>query len=267
MSTKRVLSVGAVALAITSLLSFSPAMATDTSTAVATSAPLSCAKGGACNVGDIGPGGGMVFYVRSEESVRLWNTSPNAEPDLTYDEAGWKYLEVAPKNWYQSKPDPELVWCANSNVHQSWVNQLQGRNYYYKWVPGTTQSGYLAGTGSANTKIIAKNCKSGAATAATNYRGGGLKGWYLPRQTEFIQLAFFAGGIPDPACVSGSGCGPTEQDSKFAKSKYALNWGKAYWLSSFTFGGTNQWQAEDRMGLGTNTPPNSSPYVRPIRAF
>ncbi|CAB4657396.1 unannotated protein [freshwater metagenome] len=39
---------------------------TTTTTTTTTVAPLSCAKGGVCEVGDIGPGGGTVMYVASE---------------------------------------------------------------------------------------------------------------------------------------------------------------------------------------------------------
>lgn len=219
-------------------------------------------------MGDIGPGGGMVFFVRTEDNVNVWKATPNAEGDLAFVADGWKYLEVAPKTWSGGKSDPKLDWCSNTNVRAAWTKNLQGKDWYGKWVTGKTQTGFFAGTGYGNSKIISQNCKTGAATAARTYKGGGKSDWYLPRQTELNQLAMFAGGnlAPKSACCIKDF--PKKQSAAFASSKYAVNWGSAYWLSSFAFSKlANQWQGEDRMLLGSNGPSTAMPYVRPIRAF
>ncbi len=244
-----------------------PATAEETATVTIESA-MSCADGGTCALGDIGPGGGMVFYVRTQASLAVWLSTPNAEGDLKYAADGWKYLEVAPKTWSGSKSDPTMKWCSKADTRASWTKDLQGRDWNYKWVPGKAQTGYLASTGFGNTEIIAKNCKSGAATSARKYRGGGLSDWYLPRQTELNQLTMFAGGkfAPISACCSADF--PKKQSSTFASSKYAVNWASAYMLSSFQFGKlANQNQGPDKMGIGVNSPNGAGPFVRPIRAF
>jgi len=226
-----------------------------------------CAQGGVCNLGDIGPGGGIIFYVRSEKSFYVWKNG-NAEADLAYAADGWKYLEVAPKTWSGGKSDPKMDWCTNTDVRAAWTKDLQGRDWYAKWVKGKTQSGFLASTGYGNSEIIAKNCKSGAATAARKYRGGGKSDWYLPRITELKQLVFFAGGIFETTSTCCIKDFPKKQSSSFASSAYAINWGNGYWASSFTFGKlANQWQGQDRMSLGSNAPGSGLPFVRPIRAF
>jgi hypothetical protein len=243
------------------------AIATDTATVSAENSP-SCAQGGICKLGDIGPGGGMIFFVRSEETVNVWRATPNAEGDLAYAPDGWKYLEVAPKTWAGGKTDPKLNWCSNTNVRAAWTKDLQGKDWYNKWVPGKAQTGYLASTGFGNSEIISQNCKTGAATSARKYSGGGKNDWYLPRQTELNQLAMFAGGnlAPKSACCIKDF--PKKQSAAFAASKYAVNWGSPYWVSSFTFGKlANQYQGEDRMSLGSNAPSSTTPYARPIRAF
>jgi len=230
--------------------------------------PATCAQGGICQLGDIGPGGGMVFYVRNEKSFAVWKATPNAEGDFAFSDAGWHYLEVAPKTWAGGSTDPKLNWCSNTNIRAAWVNQLQGWDWYHKWVPGKTQSGFLAATGFGNSDIYAQNCKTGAATSARKYRGGGKTDWYLPRQTELNQLAFFAGGILDPNSACCIADFPKHQSSTFASSAYAVNWGNLYWVSTYTFGKlANQWQGPDRMSLGSNAPGSGLPFARPIRAF
>lgn len=249
------------------LLCNTSSMATDTATVTIDTA-ISCAEGGVCKLGDIGPGGGVVFYVRTPETFAVWKATPNAENDLKYAADGWKYLEVAPKSWSGSKTDPTTKWCSNADTRAPWTKDLQGRDWNYKWVPGKAQIGYLASTGFGNTEIISKNCKSGAATLVRKYRGGGQTDWYLPRQTELNQLTMFAGGkfAPNSACCSVDF--PKKQSAAFASSKYAVNWGSAYMLSSFSFGKLpNQNQGQDKMGIGVNSPNGAGPFVRPIRAF
>jgi len=227
-----------------------------------------CAQGGVCNLGDTGPGGGIVFYMRNEKTFYVWKATPNAEGDLAYVAEGWKYLEVAPKTWAGGKSDPKMSWCNNTNYRASWTKDLQGRDWSNKWITGKIQSGFLASTGFGNSETIAKNCKSGAATAARNYRGGDKTDWYLPRVTELNQLVFFAGGILEPTNACCIKYFPKQQSPSFASSAFAVQWGSSYWVSSFSFGKlANQYQGPNGMRLGSNGPSSELPFVRPIRAF
>ena len=110
-----------------------------------------CRKGGTCVVGDIGPGGGRVFY--SARAKQSWG----------------RYLEAAPAAW-TSGGDPNLTWC--SNVTDS--------------IPGTQATGL--GAGRANTTAMLGVCTTDAAVAASSYRGGGKSDWYLPSRDELRQL-------------------------------------------------------------------------------
>jgi hypothetical protein len=236
--------------------------------ATATDSAETCANGGVCELGDIGPGGGMVFYVRTQQTVQVWRATPNAEKDLGFNSNGWKYLEVAPKTWSGGANDPKLKWCNKTNTRAAWTTDLQGRDWNYKWVPGKKQTGFLAGTGFGNSETIAQNCNSGAATAARKYRGGGKSDWYLPRQTELNQLTMYAGGKLNPVSACCIKDFPKKQNARFKASPYSVNWGSAYWVSSFSFGNLpNQDQGQDRMLLGSNSPSSGLPFVRPIRAF
>ncbi len=66
---------------------FSPASAAITPVAT------TCAAGGTCQVGDVGPGGGTVFYVAT--SPQSWGT----------------YLETAPSNW-NGGAEPRQAWAS-----------------------------------------------------------------------------------------------------------------------------------------------------------
>jgi hypothetical protein len=114
--------------------------------------PKPCARGGSCVVGDTGPGGGKVFY--SARTKQPWG----------------RYLEAAPRTWFSSDGDPNLMWC--SNVTDS--------------LPGTQAT--ALGAGKANTAAMLGACTTDAAVAATSYRGGGKSDWYLPSRDELRQL-------------------------------------------------------------------------------
>ncbi|MDP1876791.1 MAG: DUF1566 domain-containing protein [Actinomycetota bacterium] len=112
----------------------------------------SCARGGACVVGDVGPGRGRVFY--SARTAQPWG----------------RYLEAAPSSWYAPTGDPNLAWCQDVTTR----------------LPGTDGAGL--GDGKANTAAMLAVCTSGAAAAVQGYRGGGKADWYLPSKTELRQL-------------------------------------------------------------------------------
>jgi hypothetical protein len=111
-----------------------------------------CAKGGSCVVGDVGPGRGRVFY--SARTQQPWG----------------RYLEAAPNTWNSREGDPNVTWC--SNVVDS--------------IPGTQGTGL--GDGKANTAAMLGVCTIDAAVLASAYRGGGKADWYLPSRDELRTL-------------------------------------------------------------------------------
>ena len=115
-------------------------------------------------LGDIGPGGGFVFY--DAGSTLSWG----------------RYLEVAPVTWYGGASTPQLAWSANTTT----------------LVTGTSRT---FGTGSANTTlIIAQNSTAGyAATASRAYNGGGYTDWFLGDYGQHVQMwanKAYIGGYP-----------------------------------------------------------------------
>jgi hypothetical protein len=109
---------------------------------------LSCAQGGACRIGDRGPGGGAVFSVGRDSRT---------------------YYEVAPAGWSGSGDDPRVPWCGRpSRESSTLVNMnggLQASNLIRERCPGTT-----------------------AASRARDYRGGGKDDWHLPAMWQLSVL-------------------------------------------------------------------------------
>lgn len=106
-----------------------------------------------CNVGDIGPGGGTIFFIDYD----------NVHPEFNY-------LEVAPSNWAGSLGvDPLVGWC--NNITKKIETNL------------TAWSSRSVGIGASNTAIMLQNCTSGAANLVGKYNSSTAakkKDWYLP---------------------------------------------------------------------------------------
>ena len=120
-----------------------------------------CAMGGACIVGETGPGGGVVFYASG---------STFASPGSACNTAGvggistCKYLEAAP-----SDQSSGVAWCSNT------TSQL-----------GT--AGKNIGTGMANTTTADTTCTTDAIQIAADYTNNSKADWHLPSIYEWSQL-------------------------------------------------------------------------------
>jgi hypothetical protein len=113
-----------------------------------------CANGGACALGDIGPGGGKVFYVASSNFT---STDSNCG-------TACKYLEAAP-----SDHSSTVAWCSITNSSL-----------------GVTGTGI--GSGMSNTTTADSSCTSGAIQVAADYTNNSKTDWHLPSKDELAQL-------------------------------------------------------------------------------
>jgi hypothetical protein len=130
---------------------------------------LTCAAGGACSVGDTGPGGGIVFYVAASNFTSTGSTCNTT----------CRYLEAAPNTWSGGSSDPTRSWATNINSNQSTaVTGADGTAIgtgYQNSLDIQTQDGNVAGTS--------------AAVEARAYRGpNNLSDWFLPSKDELAQL-------------------------------------------------------------------------------
>ena len=196
---------------------------------------------GSWNVGDVGPGGGKVFYASSG----------------TFSETGaacgsnCRYLEAAPAGWNPGaplgSPDPNLQWGGGDGTAGCSKKTIAGA------------AGTAIGSGKANTAAIMAVCPAAsgddsapaaraASTYAPTFNDLVVHGWFLPSRDELDELDFSAVG-------------------EFAP-------GSDYWSSS-------QWDGRDGLylivaycspgsspcGIGGNAPKVIEKGVRPVRAF
>ena len=141
---------------------------TTTTTARTSTTVLSCADGGVCVVGDVGPGGGVVFYVEVSGSFVCGAVG----------ELACRYLEAAPSGWFASVGgDPKRSWA-----HE----EFQGVHI------GVAAQGVSLGSGFANSvAVVAQgnvNPLLSAAQLARSFGGGGYSDWYLPSRSELEEL-------------------------------------------------------------------------------
>lgn len=145
--TPTVRSIGAVGLesgtALTPTLRFKPAGTT-------------CATGGYCRIGDIGPGGGIVFIDTSTAS------------------SDGRIYEVAPQNWSGSDDLTTVgTYCSNNSS-----------------TIGASQIGI--GWGETNTNLAKSTCLGGAVGRVNTFNSSNTTGysdWFIPSRNEGIELA------------------------------------------------------------------------------
>ena len=226
----------ALAAASLSLLAVSPA----------TAAPTPCADGGACAVGDTGPGGGTVFYA-----------SATTFPCGATLAQTCNYLEAAGSEWVDtaslfpwSPSDPGLnVAALDDTVNLSDAGNAIGA--------GLKASNLIVADYGQGTTYAA-----GAARAFVNTSGTPQNDWYLPTALELMQLCKYANsqaqGADSDACQPGTyrpGFSPANQNAVYWSSS-EQNSGSA-WFEYFDIGGIDV--TSKAGGLGQNR-------VRPIRA-
>ena len=114
-----------------------------------------CATGGYCRVGDIGPGGGVVFIDTSTAS------------------SDGRIYEVAPYNWSGSDDlSTVATYCSNSNSNL-----------------GATQFGI--GWGETNTSLARTQCLGGAVAKVNTFNQSnstGYSDWFIPSTNEAAEL-------------------------------------------------------------------------------
>ena len=117
-------------------------------------------------VGDIGPGGGKIFYV----DANGFNCGPLFNETGSPTQGKCNYLEAAPNTWNGGTNDPAVDFC---NVYSEimTIDNL--------------------GAGFSNSIAMLSACSSGAANLVETYNlsnGGGKSDWFLGSRNEMAQL-------------------------------------------------------------------------------
>jgi len=155
------------------------------------------------NVGDTGPGGGIIFYVDETGFT------------MTDDGSTAHYLEAAPANWNGGAADSTLVW---SNTPSQLVKDATGE-----------ETAPDIGAGRKNTALMLKqDATAPAAKVCKDYTGGGKSDWFLPSQCELFELwrLYSVKGYGSYGGLMGSYYWSSSEDS----ASYA-------WLQGFGDGG------------------------------
>ena len=191
-------------------------------------AALSCAAGGACRVGDTGPGGGKVFYVAPTSFASTGSACGSA----------CKYLEAAQIGWIKAATPAGQTNCAvagtsTADPYCAWSGNTTTRI-------GTTSNAIGAGYANTSAIITQSNVAGRAATVARAFQGGGKTDWILPSKDELTQVYL----------------------QKSVLGGFDFNY---YWSSSEGAAGLAWFQGFD--GYGDNGAKTATLYVRPVRAF
>lgn len=113
--------------------------------------PPTCAEGGSCALGEVGPGGGLVFLI-----------------------SGGRTYEMAPKTWKGGSADPGDDWCSDR------TNSV---------TTGTAVGTGSANTTAMLTSVppfVA--CTNSAANAVRAFNGGGKSDWFLASEDELAAM-------------------------------------------------------------------------------
>jgi hypothetical protein len=201
---------------------------------------LTCAAGGACIVGDTGPGGGKVFYVAASNFTSTGSTCNTT----------CRYLEAAPTSGTNAWTDAVYEWSGNTNT-----------------LIGASAQGTAIGSGYANTLAIVGQSSGGgtagkAGSASRAYLGpNGKTDWFLPSIDELNQMCKWQRGV---AWVSDATvCTGGTLNSGAGAAGFVAN---IYWSSTESAAGyANLHYFND----GSQSSDNKirTRYVRPVRAF
>jgi len=233
---------------------------TTETTPIATTAPttpaLSCAAGGACEVGNTGPGGGIVYYVDS--SAEGFDCGPTLA-------AICNYLEVAPSGW-NSGAEPNKAWATGTISSGNAIANVDG-------ITNETSSNNSSsgiGLGYQNSDaIVSQNgaynssTNNYAAGAARAYAGNSKNDWYLPTTAELNLLCQWNHGVTQNVtsiCTGGiinTGIGASATGLKASDYWSSSEKDASYsWFQNFRDGPQENFQKYYTLM-----------YVRPVRAF
>lgn len=240
---------------------------TETRTATTHTITATNASGSASNtyrlrvngdIGDIGPGGGRIFYYLAAGfscGASFTDTgSPTGEK--------CKYLEVAPSGW-NSGSDPAKLWAVASK------NNVE--------IPGVTKSADTEaalfidsgiGVGYKDSIAIVNygNDTTTAAGAVRAYSGGSQSDWYLGSPVELNILCQWARGVPSSITTGCTGGALNSSTYGASDAGFSSN---SYWSSTQADGFPLYAYVAKFQTSGKQSVQKSQnfPQVRPIRAF
>jgi len=240
------------ATAGTYTLTFASTSLTSVTSASFTTGVETCASGGACYVGNTGPGGGNVFYVASTNF-----TSTGSVCGTTC-----KYLEAAPTGWITASTPAGQTNCTTAGT--SMVDPGCEWSGNVTTSIGSTARGTAIGTGYSNTSAMIAQASGGntagkAATVARAFQGGSKTDWFLPSHEELNELCKFARS--QTTGNTATACANVNSVSTGFVS------GGFYWSSTEADAAYATYRNFNNGGYATRGKEQGWLYVRPVRAF
>jgi len=229
---------------------------------VASSPVLTCATGGACVVGDRGPGGGIVFYVSAAPFTSAGSTCNTA----------CKYLEVAPATWQSGGVtvvnDTITVWSSDNTTLTGQDVSTAGSESLF----AGEKFNWKIGQGFYNTSVMkVSGATSPAQAAVLAYAGSSSAGqWFIPSMNELNELCKYARGQATGVLTTkcnNTGTLKTGTANDLGGFRYA------YWSSSESSGRNVYYQDFSNEVGGQpgyqsgNQKADTTIFIRPIRAF
>jgi hypothetical protein len=211
-------------------------------------------SGNGYQVGDIGPGGGRVFYVST--------TGFNCGPSYTATGSPYNfkcyYLEAAPTTGANAWTDAAYVWSGNTTTV---VNNASAPE---------TATATAIGWGYRNTlaMVLQDATANKAGTISRAYRGpNNLSDWYLPSFDELNQMCKWAKGVAwssDATVCAGGTINTGAGAAGFGNYDY---WSSSDSGTGFGDYARYQWFPSGIQGRTAKSMAGQNLYVRPIRAF
>jgi hypothetical protein len=233
-------------------LTFASTSLTSVTSASFTTSAETCASGGACYVGNIGPGGGNVFYVAAGNFTSTGSVCGTA----------CEYLEAAPIGWITASTPAGQTNCTTAGT--STVDPGCEWSGNTTTAIGLTAQGTAIGAGYSNTSAMIAQASGGntagkAATAARAFQGGGKTDWYLPADAELNELCKFARN--QTTGNTATGC------TNVGSIRTGFVSGGFYWSSTEQVAGSAYYRNFNNGGSATRGKDQGWIYVRPVRAF
>lgn len=239
--------------------------ATETRTATTHTITATNATGSASNtyrlrvngdLGDVGPGGGRIFYY----SAAGFNCGANFTDTGSATGEKCRYLEVAPTGWNGGASDPTRLWGANGIV-----SGLTGRSHNNADLLNARD----IGVGYRDSILIVNRPETtNAAALARAYNGSSLNDWYLGSPVELTLLCQWARGVPSnitSGCTnSGTLVSGFTGNSYWSSTQERTNDSYAYQVN---FNGTDPGTPPTNLMVGASLRASAILSVRPIRAF
>ena len=222
---------------------------------------LTCAEGGACAVGERGPGGGIIYYVSATNF-----SSPGSSCNTAC-----KYLEVAPSTWRSNgttvADDLAFPWSDNITVSTTQNSSTAGaergladERYNWKIGQGLYNTSVMKVAGATSTPQAAVLAYAGNVTAGQ---------WFIPSMNELNELCKYtrgqATGVLTEACVTGSGTFKTTANAGTDLGGFVANF---YWSSSEGSAANVAWGQYIKLTDVTRYSfgKKNGAYIRPVRA-